>query len=52
MAHGAWNAGFSRHSPPQAGGGANRITRDGAPARNANTQFSRVAGRSGTRNQG
>ena len=30
MARGVWNAGFSRHSPPQAGGGANLITRAGA----------------------
>ena len=43
---GAWglDAGFSRHSPPQAGGGANLITRDGAHTRNANSQFSGVAG--------
>ena len=51
VAHGAWNAGFSRHSPPQAGGGAKLIARDGAHARNANTHFSRVAGRSKARNQ-
>ena len=29
----AWNAGFSRHSPPQAGGGTDRIRRDGSNAR-------------------
>ena len=40
MAHAVWNAGFSRHSPPQAGGGVNLITRDGAHARNADTHFS------------
>ena len=51
MAHGVWNAGFSRLSPPQAGGGANLITRAGSHARNANTQFSRAAGRARTRNQ-
>ena len=45
MAHAVWNAGSSRHSVPQAGGGANLITRDGAHARNANTPFSQVAGR-------
>ena len=28
----AWNAGFSRHSPPQAGGGTDLIRRDGAAA--------------------
>ena len=28
-----WNAGFSRHSPPQAGGGTDLIRRDGAAAR-------------------
>ena len=45
MAQRSWTAGFSRHSPPQAGGGANLITRDAAHVRNAKTQFSRVAGR-------
>ena len=30
MAHPAWNAGFSRHSPPQAGGEASFIRRNGA----------------------
>ena len=29
----AWNAGFSRHSPPQAGGGTDLIRRDGSAAR-------------------
>ena len=33
MAHGVWNAGFSRHGAPRAGGGANLITRDGAHSR-------------------
>ena len=31
-AHAAWNAGFSRHSPPQAGGGTDLIRRDGSAA--------------------
>ena len=29
----AWNAGFSRHSPPQAGGGTDLMRRDGSAAR-------------------
>ena len=34
----AWNAGFSRHSPPQAGGGTDLIRQDGATAWNAGLQ--------------
>ena len=52
MAHGVWNAGFSRHSPPQAGGGANLITQDGAHVRDVNTLFSWVAGGTGARTRG
>ena len=52
MAHAVWNADFSRHSPPQTGGGANLITREGAPGGNANPQFARVAGRAGARKRG
>ncbi len=33
MAPPAWNAGFSRHSPPQAGGGMDLIRRDGSGTR-------------------
>ena len=33
MALPAWNAGFSRHSPPQAGGGPDLMRRDGSVAR-------------------
>ena len=33
MAPQAWNAGFSRHSPPQAGGGTDLIRRDRLAAR-------------------
>ena len=33
MAPSAWNAGFSRHSPPQAGGESDLIRRDGSAAR-------------------
>ena len=33
MAGTAWNAGFSRHSPPQAGGDTDVMRRDGAAAR-------------------
>ena len=36
MAETAWNAGFSRHSPPKAGGETDLIRPDGAAAR-ANT---------------
>ena len=32
VARTAWNAGFSRHSPPQASGGTDRIRRDGSNA--------------------
>ena len=33
MAGTAWNAGFSRHSPPQAGGGTDLIRGDGSVER-------------------
>ncbi len=39
MAPPAWSAGFSRHSPPQAGGGTDLICRDGVKARNAGHSF-------------
>ena len=39
----AWNAGFSRHSPPQAGGGPDLIPLDGAPAWNADLRSARAA---------
>lgn len=52
MADAVWTTGFSRHSPPRVGGGANLITWDGAAARNANAQFSRVASCAGARNLG
>ena len=32
MARLAWSAGFSRHSPPKAGGGTDLMRRDGAAA--------------------
>ncbi len=35
MAPPAWSAGFSRHSPPEAGGGKDLICGDGAKAGNA-----------------
>ena len=52
MAHGVWNAGFSRHSPPEAGGGLNLVTWEGANAGDANTQVSRVGGPRGSANPG